>query len=116
MRTAKKDSKSAATKDKEKNEEAEEIKLAPIECEQEYAFKKNVAYSVKTVSRMLEINPKKVTEWIKKGLLPCLDIGHRIILHDDLMSFLEKYRGYDISKPDNIKKLPFYNDDSDLGA
>lgn len=120
MRTAKKDSKPAATKDKKVTEEAaetKEIKLAPIECEQEFTFKENVAYSVKTVAKMLEINTSKINEWITKGLLPCLNIGHRIVLHEDLMNFLKRYRGYDISKPDNIEKLPFYeNDDSNLGA
>lgn len=109
MRTVKKGSKPATTKEEKENK--------PTKLEDGHVYRENIAYSITEISRMLEVNLTKANLWITKGLLPCLDVGHRIVLHEDLMSFLRKYRGYDISKPDNIAKLPFHeDDDSNLGA
>ena len=66
-------------------------------------YNKKPAYSAAEVASMLDINVSKVNMFMRTGLLPFLDIGHRIVRHEDLEEFLKKYRGYDISDPRNIK-------------
>ena len=66
--------------------------------------KNKLVYSVKEVSQLLGINVNKVYDYINGGLLPCVNIGHKVVLHDDLTAFLKKYKGCNISNPKDIKQ------------
>jgi excisionase family DNA binding protein len=51
-------------------------------------------YTTHEVSRLLQVNPRSVINWIEQSLLPSYRTpgGHRRIRHDDLLAFLRKHQ------------------------
>src|SRR5688572_18228424 len=51
-------------------------------------------YTTHEVSRLLQVNPRSVINWIEQDLLPSYRTpgGHRRIRHDDLLAFLRKHQ------------------------
>src|SRR5262249_32711028 len=51
-------------------------------------------YTTHEVSRLLQVNPRSVINWIEQNLLPSYRTpgGHRRIRHDDLLAFLRKHQ------------------------
>jgi excisionase family DNA binding protein len=51
-------------------------------------------YTTHEVSRLLQVNPRSVINWIDQSLLPSYRTpgGHRRIRHDDLLAFLRKHQ------------------------
>ena len=68
-------------------------------------MEKDILYTVKEVSELIHTNPAYVYELIKAGLLPVLKLGSYKIRRTALLEFLEKYEGYDLTKPHELKKL-----------
>lgn len=68
-------------------------------------MEKDIIYTVKDVSEIIHTNPAYVYELIKSGLLPVLKLGSYKIRKAALLEFLEKYEGYDLTKPNDLKKL-----------
>ena len=64
-----------------------------------------IIYTVKEVSQILKTNIDYVYSLRKAGLLPFIKIGQYKVMHKSLIQFLEKYEGYDLTDPFNIKKL-----------
>jgi excisionase family DNA binding protein len=50
-------------------------------------------YTTHDVSRLLQVNPRSVINWIGQGLLPFYRTpgGHRRVRRDDLLAFLQKH-------------------------
>lgn len=69
----------------------------------------DILYTVKEVSELLKTNVDYVHKLRKAGVLPFLKIGSYKVRKSALEAFLEKYEGYDVSDPFNIK--PLGNDD-----
>ena len=65
----------------------------------------NVLYTVAEVAKLIKTNPAYVYELIKAGLLPTLKLGSYKIRKTALLEFLEIYQGYDLTDPQDIKKL-----------
>src|SRR5215510_4663328 len=61
--------------------------------EQTRASNKSI-YTTHDVSRLLQVNPRSVINWIEQNLLPSYRTpgGHRRIRHDDLLAFLRKHQ------------------------
>src|SRR6266496_492556 len=51
-------------------------------------------YTTHEVSRLLQVNPRSVINWIDQNLLPSYRTpgGHRRIRRDDLLAFLRKHQ------------------------
>jgi excisionase family DNA binding protein len=51
-------------------------------------------YTTHEVSRLLQVNPRSIINWIEQDLLPSFRTpgGHRRIRHDDLLAFLRKHQ------------------------
>src|SRR5581483_3304787 len=51
-------------------------------------------YTTHEVSRLLQVNPRSVINWIEQSLLPSYRTpgGHRRIRRDDLLAFLRKHQ------------------------
>ena len=51
-------------------------------------------YTTHEVSRLLQVNPRSVINWIEQSRLPSYRTpgGHRRIRHDDLLAFLRKHQ------------------------
>ncbi|KNF07839.1 DNA binding domain, excisionase family [Gottschalkia purinilytica] len=62
-------------------------------------------YTVKEVASILKVNTNKIYELIDKGLLKGLKLGNMKVIRADLIDFLKKYSGMDLSDLDNIKEL-----------
>lgn len=62
-------------------------------------------YTVKEASEIMKTNVNYVHELRKKGLLPFLKLGSYKVRASALEAFLEKYEGYDLTDPGNIKPL-----------
>src|ERR1041385_6591587 len=56
--------------------------------------KTKTIYTTHEVSRLLQVNPRSVINWIEQSLLPSYRTpgGHRRIRHDDLLVFLRKHQ------------------------
>src|SRR5438552_9642495 len=56
--------------------------------------KAKTIYTTHEVSRLLQVNPRSVINWIEQSLLPSYRTpgGHRRIRHDDLLAFLRKHQ------------------------
>lgn len=65
----------------------------------------DVIYTVKEVSTILKSNVSYVHKLRKAGLLPFLKIGSYKVRKSSLDAFLERYEGYDVSNPYEVKKL-----------
>lgn len=62
-------------------------------------------YTVQEVASILKTNQDYVYELKKAGLLKFMKIGRWKCRKATLEEFLQKYDGYDISDPENIKKV-----------
>lgn len=62
-------------------------------------------FSVKETAKYLGISKNKVYDLIHSGLLPAIKIGGLKIRSTTLQNFLATYEGYDITDPDNIRKI-----------
>ena len=69
------------------------------------AESKDVLYTVSEVAELIKCNANSVYQLIKAGLLPALKLGSMKVTRKDLMAFLDKYKGYDVTDPFNIKPL-----------
>ena len=69
------------------------------------AESQDILYTVAEVAKLIKTNPAYVYELIKKGLLPALKLRGYKIRRTSLLEFLEKYEGYDVSDPLNIKPV-----------
>ncbi|AKL96654.1 hypothetical protein CACET_c32100 [Clostridium aceticum] len=65
----------------------------------------DILYTVPEVAKLIKTNPAYVYELIKAGLLPRLKLGSMKIRKKTLIEFLEKYEGYDLTDPFNVKKI-----------
>ncbi len=65
----------------------------------------DVLYTVAEVAKLIKTNPAYVYELIKSKLLPTLKLGSMKVRRSALLEFLEKYEGYDLTKPEEIKQL-----------
>jgi excisionase family DNA binding protein len=56
--------------------------------------KEKTIYTTHEVSRLLQVNPRSVINWIEQSLLPSYRTpgGHRRIRRDDLLAFLRKHQ------------------------
>lgn len=65
----------------------------------------NYLYTVKEVSQILKVNVDAVHRLRKSGLLPFLKLGQYKVRRQALEDFLEKWEGYDLTDPDNVREL-----------
>lgn len=65
----------------------------------------DILYTVSETSKILKTNPAYVYELVKAGLIPVIKLGSIKIRKSSLLEFLEKYEGYDLTKPHELKKL-----------
>ena len=65
----------------------------------------DVLYTVAEVAKLIKTNTNYVYELIKKGFLPALKLGSYKVRRAALLEFLEKYEGYDLTNPYEVKKL-----------
>src|SRR5262245_1493988 len=74
-------------------------------------------YTTHEVSRLLQVNPRSIINWIEHGLLPCYRTpgGHRRIQREDLLVFL---RNHEIPTPATLIQDKFtvlvVHDDPDI--
>ena len=61
-------------------------------------------YTVKETSKILKTNVDYVYKLIKAGLLPSIKLGTIKIKSSSLEEFINKYEGYDLTNPYEIKK------------
>ena len=56
--------------------------------------KTKTIYTTHDISRLLQVNPRSVINWIEQNLLPSYRTpgGHRRVRHDDLLAFLRKHQ------------------------
>ena len=71
-----------------------------------------VLYNVKEVAEILKTNVSYVHNLRKAGLLPFIKLGTYKVRAEALNVFLEKYEGYDLTDPANIKLLEEVNNES----
>lgn len=57
-------------------------------------LKSKTIYTTHDISRLLQVNPRSVINWIEQNLLPSYRTpgGHRRVRHDDLLAFLRKHQ------------------------
>ena len=67
----------------------------------------DLIYTVKETSKILKTNVDYVYKLIKAGLLPSIKLGTIKITSTSLEEFIEKYEGYDLTNPYEIKKGEF---------
>lgn len=65
----------------------------------------DVLYTVAEVAKLIKTNTNYVYKLIKKGFLPALKLGSYKVRRAALLEFLEKYEGYDLTNPYEVKKL-----------
>lgn len=65
----------------------------------------NLLYTVPEVAKILKCDKNYVYNLINRGLLPCLMLKSKKILHSSLMDFINKYNGHDLSNLDDIKPV-----------
>lgn len=70
---------------------------------------KDMLFTVKQVSEILHCNPAYVYKLIHNKLLPVLKLGSYKVRKSALVEFLEKFEGYDVTDPSNIKVLDITN-------
>lgn len=62
-------------------------------------------YTVEEVAVIIQTNTNYVYNLFKANLLIPLKLGRFKVRHEELMEFLEKWQGYDLTDPFNIKNL-----------
>lgn len=65
----------------------------------------DILYTVSEVAKLIKCNTNYVYDLIRKGFLPALKLGSYKIRRTALLEFLEKYEGYDLTNPYEVKKL-----------
>src|SRR5437762_7284070 len=57
-------------------------------------LKTKTIYTTHDISRLLQVNPRSVINWIEQNLLPSYRTpgGHRRVRRDDLLAFLRKHQ------------------------
>lgn len=90
------DQKPAAKKKAKKKPEAEK-KTAP-----DLVWGRKPVYSAAELSAMLGVSIPKVNAFMRLGWLPYIEIGHRVVRHEDLAEFLKNNVGKDISKAEKL--------------
>lgn len=58
--------------------------------------------TVAEVAKFLRCNEKYVYKLIKAGILPAIELGRLKVLRSDLFEMLDKYKGCDLSDPENV--------------
>lgn len=61
-------------------------------------------YTIKEVAKIFKTNVSYIHRLRKVGLLKCLKLGSYKVSHKTIEQFLQKYEGYDLSNPSNIKE------------
>ncbi len=69
------------------------------------AESKDVLYTVTEVAELIKSNQSYVYDLIKAGLLPALKLGSMKVTRKDLMTFLDKFKGHDLTDPYKIKLI-----------
>lgn len=64
-------------------------------------------YTVEEVSYIIQTNPNYVSSLFKAKLLTPLKLGRYKVRHEELMAFLEKWQGHDLTDPFDIKSLDY---------
>ena len=67
----------------------------------------NLLYTVPEAAELLKVNNNKVYELFKVGLLTPLKLGRYKIPKSELIRFVEKYKGKDLTDLNNIKDVEF---------
>lgn len=70
-------------------------------------------YTASEVAQILKTKPEQVYKLMNKGLLPYMVLGRRKVRARTLEAFLEKYEGYDVTDPDNIRKIELGRSEED---
>ena len=65
----------------------------------------DVLYTVKEVSDLIKCSPGYVYELIHNGHIQALKLGRLKIRRATLIDFLEKFEGYDLTDPTEVKIL-----------
>ena len=66
-----------------------------------------VLYTVSETAELLKVNRNSVSELLRKNIIRGIKIGSLKITRVELLEFLEKNNGKDLSDLDNIKELKF---------
>lgn len=64
-----------------------------------------IIYTVSEISKILKVNKNKIYEYIHSGLLEAMKIGSYKVSHSALISFVEKYKGMDITNVHDIRPI-----------
>lgn len=75
------------------------------------AESQDILYTIAETAKLIKTNTKYVYDLIKAGLLPALKLGSMKVTRLALLEFLEKYKGYDLTDPFNIKPLEQLNEE-----
>lgn len=67
-------------------------------------MQEDLIYTVKETSKILKTNVDYVYKLINAGLLPTIKLGATKIKSSSLEEFIDKYEGYDLTNPYQIKK------------
>ncbi|KXG44944.1 excisionase [Tepidibacillus decaturensis] len=70
----------------------------------------DVLYTVSEVAELIKTNTNYVYELINNGLLPALKLGSMKVSRAALLEFIEKYQGYDLTNPQEVKEITFKNE------
>ncbi len=65
----------------------------------------DILYTVSEVAKLIKCNTNYVYDLIREGFLPALKLGRYKVRRAALLEFLEKYEGYDLTNPYEVKKL-----------
>jgi len=71
----------------------------------------DVLYTISEVAKLIKCNTNYVYDLIRTGLLPGLKLGSMKVTRSALLEFLQKYQGYDLTDPYNIKPLEKLNEE-----
>ena len=61
--------------------------------------------TIKETAKLLKVNPHRVYDLVRMGILPALKLGSLKIRRQALNEFLEEYEGMDLTDLNEIKKL-----------
>lgn len=75
------------------------------------AESQDVLYTISEVAKLIKCNTNYVYDLIRAGLLPGLKLGSMKVTRSALLEFLQKYQGYDLTDPSNIKPLEKLNEE-----
>lgn len=67
----------------------------------------DLLYTVPEVAELLKVNTNKVYDLIRAGLLTPLKLGRYKIPKNELIRFIETYKGKDLNDLKNIKDIEF---------